>query len=246
MYPRRWLITFGLLGLLAGALSAVPARLALGVVPWDSLSMPAPRDVSGTIWSGSAILTAHREQVRVTWSASGWALLLATLQADVRFSGRDLEGDGRVRLGPFGREFRVTKATVGPTRLQGLLTNSGISLDKSLQVHGLQLSIADGLIEAAVGAFAWGEGKVRLRSGETVSLPALRGILSTGADGRLHLDVDSERAPGRLLATLDADPGLRELHVAVRQRGFELAGRPVTEPARAPDDVVFEVRQPIR
>lgn len=244
MYPRRLLIVTGVLAFLASLLVLMPVRVALAMLP-GALAVQAP---AGTLLDGQATVVSGGETLRIGWRLRPAWLLTLGVGGQWSVTGADgLAADGSLVRRPWGASIAVGQARVPAGFLNRHLRLAGVTVDQPLLVRDLSVSGAPGVaVRTASGRLAWGPGTLRWRQQQpdTVSLPALRGVVSA-ADGSLQILVDGENAPGETLASARLDPVSGEYHLVVTREAAPLLGRPLQADA-ASGSPLFEVRQRLR
>ena len=244
MLPTRWLVALGLGAFVLGLLVHLPARLVLEPLA-ERLPGLALRAASGTVLAGSAELATAPEGARLDWNFRPRDLLLLSVGVDWQWQQGQSRASGTLSRSPLGLRLRVDEGDLAPPQLNRVLARWQARTGTPLAVRNLDVALgAGGVIRRAEGRAQWAGGRVTVGARQPVDLPALRGVLSSqGAIAELV--VDGETAPGEPLATVTVDSVSGELHARVFQRGATLLGKAAAT-GRAPDTVVFELRQPLR
>ena len=162
MTKKIWLLTGGfVLVSVISIVAHVPAAFVLRQV-----TLPAPlqiEGISGTVWQGKAQSVSWQRQSlgEVRWSLSGWKLLMARLEATVRFGrGSDLGINGKGVLGygfggAYARDLVTSMAAENALRYAQVPLPIGVS-------GQLVLTIDDWRYQAPYcsrgeGELAWGQ-----------------------------------------------------------------------------------------
>lgn len=241
MYPKRLLLTLGILAFVVGLVVWVPARFVVAALPGLAGQVS---DVSGTVWAGQAVIRSVRGPLRVSWHSHSWRLLQLSLAFDWTLSAAGLSGAGSFVARPWGYVAQIDRGEVAHGWLALLLPESRMTLDKPLLLRQLRFQGAlNSLPSEASGTLAWGPGTVQwVGQAEPLLVPFLRGLLGSVEGGRIRLVVEGEPEPGKPLLTATLDPAARVLEVTVLQRAATLAGVRTAVP-RPADTVLMTMRQ---
>lgn len=219
---------FGVAAFAVFALALLPASVLTRAV--ESASPATMRDVSGTVWRGTAGLAVHGEDLgRLQWRFAPAALLAGAAGVTWRLRHADFRFDGDLRQG-FGGASVSAKGVLAAAALRRTLAKYYIRLDGDFTFDRLAVRIAPsaagGAAWRAEGEFRWSGGRTTYRlSGQSydVEFPPLHAELRTAADG---IRLQAAGAPGEtplLNARLDGEGWL---HVGVTRRFTRLAGKP--------------------
>lgn len=202
----RWraLLGLGILAIVAYAATLVataPARVALLVID----PPPALQRLSGTVWSGEAMLDGG---LVASWRVDPLASLLSgAVRADWTLAGADTRLSGAARLSPSTSELRDVEGVAGWSLVRAAMPQAGLECDANARVSIARLRLEGGAIKGA-GELTSPPGVCRPAGqddADPVETPALRADMRTTEAG-LELTLFAQADPTTALGALSLAP----------------------------------------
>lgn len=201
--------------------------------------------VEGTIWNGQALVEYKKLESIVTWSAGLPSLLSLSLPLDVDVNSHAGTASLNVAPGLFESALAIDSLDVNLAALNGVLSQYRVKVSGTLQARNWRVQAKGRKISSATGGFSWSGGEIAYpvqREVHERSVPVMKGLMTTDADGLIQLSVrDEGGAIDSLTASLTPE-GLALLQV--KRRLLDLVDEPWS-PNSNEQDTVFKIKKSV-